>query len=166
MIAFTESHDDSARSKESGDADQAGSPGAPNAHPLDPIIKHLAELREFALHYVAARKDQAQVAARRLLVLLGIVVFAGAAGITLLVTSAVLVLTGLAAVVGDALGSSAGIGQLVVGSGTLLAFCLMLWLGLAVRRRFARQQTRQKYERRHDAQRARFGADVAQRASS
>jgi hypothetical protein len=140
--------------------------GAPNAHPLEPLIKHLAELREFALHYGEARKDQAKASAKHFIMLAGLVCVVGVSGIALVTTSAILVLTGLAEVVGEALGDRAGLGRLVVGGGTLMACIGMIWIALSRRNWNARQQTKQKYERRHHAQRVRFGEDVAQRASS
>jgi len=145
------------------DADAAG---ASTAHPLDPLVKHLAELREFSLHYVEARKDQAKASAKRFMLLAGLVCVGGVIGIALVATSTILVLAGLATVVGDVLGNRAGVGQLVVGGSTLLACSGVVWIVLSRRSWIARKETQQKYERRHHAQRVRFGEDAAQRAAS
>lgn len=137
-----------------------------DVHPLEPLLAQMAELREFALNYVEARKDKLKASGRRLAVGLALLCVAGVVAVSLLATSMVLILNGLSQLVGDALGGRSGIGQLVVGSINLLAVLAVGKVLVTVRSWKAYRETKQKYERRHHTQRTRFGEDVAERSSS
>lgn len=149
----------------SDDSDSEGNK-APQAHPLEPLLKRLAELCEFALNYAEARKDKALASARHVAVQVALACIAGVCAVAVLLTSLVLALTGLSQVVGKAMGGYPGVGEIVVGGGTILIVVAVAWLRLAVRKHVAQREAKQKYERRHRSQQSRFGEDVIQRASS
>jgi hypothetical protein len=136
------------------------------ANPLEPLLKQLAELHEFTLHYLEARKDRLKASGRRLLMHLAVGVCGLGVILVVLLTSVSFVLGGLSQLVADALDSRLAIGQLIVGGVTLLALATVGRLAVSNRIWAAYQETKHKYERRHHAQRTRFGEDATDRASS
>lgn len=142
-----------------------GEESAPEMHPLEPLLKHLAELREFALYYLEARTDQARVVVRRVLMRLALFAVVGLLGLVVIAAALVLALYGLSEILDAALGSHSGAGKLVVGCGTVLAAYVVGRVALGRMNQSTLQQTRRKYELRHEAQRTKFGEDVPQRAS-
>jgi hypothetical protein len=139
--------------------------GPPDPHPLDPLFEQVAAVREFSLNYFAAQKDSAKASVRRLAIKaalgLGGAIIVG----TAVVVSTALVIDGLAELVSLAVGRGVWAGKLVVGGGLLLVLGLVIMLYITRIMRVAREHTIRKYESRHHAQRAKFGADVTQRAA-
>jgi hypothetical protein len=135
-------------------------------HPLDPLLNQGAMLREFALHYVEAQKDAATAALRRLVIKAVVGLVALMIGGTILIASAVTMLDGLAELVSMAAGGRPWAGKLAVGGGILLMLLMFGTLFVARHARARRDRIVRKYESLHHAQRAKFGADVAQRAAS
>jgi hypothetical protein len=142
------------------------SQSVPGEHPLDPLLKHAAELREYGLDYLSARRDEFKSAARRLLLRAAAVFAAFLAVLTLLAAGIVLCLNGLAAILSAAWGKEAGWGQVVVGAGALTVLAAACAIGAWQWNRVARKKVREKYEHRHQNQRATVGTDVAQRAAA
>jgi hypothetical protein len=136
-----------------------------HVHPSESMIEQLAELREYVLLYVEARKDKARAVVRRLVVVSVILIGVGIAWVTTLVAGAVLLVHGLAAATGSAIGNRHWAGQIVVGGSVVVGTLLVIILLAGLSNRAARQRTIEKYERRHRIQRARFGANARQRSA-
>ena len=137
----------------------------PNPHPLEPLLKQIAILREFTLHYIEAQKDQAKATVRRLVINVAMGIVAAIIGATLLIVSTILVADGLAELISVALGGRPWAGKLILGGGLLVLFGLVAAIIIARLRRAERRRIIRKYESRHHAQRAKFGSDVTQRAA-
>jgi hypothetical protein len=135
------------------------------AHPLEPLLKQAAMLREFGLHYVEARKDSAKAAVRRLLIKAAVGVIAAIVGGTILIASSVMVADGLSELVSLAAGGRPWVGKLVVGVGVLVILSLVSWFYISRLLRAERERIIRKYESLHHAQREKFGSDVTQRAA-
>ena len=150
-------------------AAEAGAAGPQNGHastPGDALregLARLAEIREYAAYFLAAKLDGMKAAGLKVLVyaiagILGMVIGAAFAG-----TAAVLLLLGIAHGLGE-LFHHAWIGEVVVagvilgGIGGGLLFALK-WLP-----HMMRKQLVSKYEARQRQQRSEFGRDVAQQA--
>jgi hypothetical protein len=136
------------------------------SNPFEPLLAHVAELREYATHYWTVQKDAAKAKVRRtvLWAILGAV--AGAIGVVLLATASALVLIGLSDALGVLFGDRFWAGKLAVGLGVVLLACGGLALILYRWSKSSRDRTLKQYERRHSKQRAQFGRDVPQRARS
>jgi hypothetical protein len=137
-----------------------------DGNPFEPVLRHVAELREYFVHYWTVQKDAARATARRVLLwtILGLV--AGIVALALLVSAAALALIGLSDALGVVFGERYWAGKLVVGLGVILLSFGGLGLGLYGWSRSSRKNTVQQYERRHSQQRARFGRDIHQRAGA
>lgn len=140
--------------------------GSPHGHPLEPLLKRLTELCEFALNYAQARKDKALVSIRGLLWQLAIACATCVCAIGVLVACMIFALSGLSQIAGRLLGGYPGVGQLVVGGGTIAVVVSLSWIWSLARRRKNSLEAKQRYESRHRSQRIRFGEDVAGRAAS
>jgi hypothetical protein len=151
--------------RSSGGAAPGSRPGAQDPHPLEPLLAQLAMLREFALHYVEAQKDAISSAARRALLKAVLGVFAAIVGATLLITSTVLVALGLAQLISIAADGRAWVGNLAIGGGVLLIVGAATAFYVSRALSAARKRMIEKYELRHTAQRAKYGADVPQKAA-
>jgi len=139
----------------------------PPAEAFREASARIAELKEYASYYVAAKVDSAKASARTavLYAVLGIV--GGLIGIGLLVTAAVFFLDGLAGAIGALFPPRHGwwAGRLIVGviviGGALggATFLVKRVTGSS------RKRTIDKYEARRREERAQFGRDVQERAS-
>lgn len=135
-------------------------PSSSAAELFAPLMAHLHEFLEYAAYYLAARTDlvRAQVRKVALYAVLGIV--GAAALITTLVVAVVMVLIGIAGGLGELLADRPWAGSLLTGC-ILLAIAfgsvrLMLPQWLVTSRR----KVKEKYDRRRQTQRARFGHDI------
>jgi hypothetical protein len=151
--------------------DRAQSPTSPgqampgDPHPLEPLLKQVAMMREFALHYVEVQKDAAKSAVRRLVFKAILGLMAGIIGGTILIASVVMLADGLAELVSVAAGARPWVGKLVVGGVVILTVGLATWIFISRLLRAEREKIIRKYESLHHAQRAKFGSDVTQRAA-
>jgi hypothetical protein len=136
------------------------------AHPLEPLLQQVATVRAFALHYVAAQSDAAKAAVRRTLLKAAAGLIAAIVAVTFLIVCTILLARGLAELISIAAGNRAWVGNLALGGGTLLIVAIAVGVYVVRQQRAARDQTIRKYESRHYAQRAKFGADVTQRAAN
>ncbi len=137
--------------------------GGPEA--LGRLQAQLEEMAEYARLYASARKDAIVAALRKVALLAAAGIVALLIVTATLVTAAVIALLGLAQLIGAALGDRLWAGYLITGFGLLALVALGLAVSIfAMQRRF-HKQTLEKYARRHQAQRARFGHDVGQQAA-
>jgi len=157
------SADNGRRAPPSEGADEAhDSPG----EAVHAAMRHLAEIREYAAHFVAAKFDSAKAGVRRvgLFIAIGILGLAGAAA--LVGAAVVLALVGAANGIGAALGGRVWAGQLIVGLGLVIAVGVVAMLGLRMLNNSWRRQTEKKYEARIQQQRRQYGHDARQRAAA
>lgn len=149
-------------------SDAASVPRGPSAARM--IAQQLAELREFASHYLAAKQDSAKLSVKQSVIYAGL----GIVGLIFL-SNLILAATG-ALVVGIALGLArlfgeeyAWLGPLATGAALLVIIAVA---ALIVLRRItgkSRSRTVEKYEQRIKQQSAQFGHnlhDEARRAPS
>jgi hypothetical protein len=127
--------------------------------------RQLEELVEYARLYVSARSDAVKVRVVRLglLAVAGFLLLLVAGSVA--VTAAVISLLGIAGAIGDALDGRLWAGYLITGGGLLLSLALAVVVTLRAVRRGMQRRMSDKYERRHQQQRERFGHDVSQQAA-
>jgi hypothetical protein len=126
----------------------------------------LAELGEFARHYLAAQTDLLKLRLLNLAILAGLGVIGLFGAIALIVTLIVMVCSGLAELIAAALDHRMWAGNLIVGGGLLVVLGLGAWLGLRMIRQKHLTQTRAKYELRHKQQRDEFGQSAFERSQA
>src|SRR4051794_7065410 len=91
----------------------------PAPHPLDPLLAHLADLREQASLYAEATADRVKLTVRQAAVRAALGCLALLAGAAVVVTAAVLMLNGIAGGIGALIGNRLWAGQLITGLGLL-----------------------------------------------
>lgn len=136
----------------------------PDVNPLEPLLKHLTELREYISYYLASSADSVKLSVRSALIkaVMGIVGLLAASAVV--ITAAVLLLTGMAHGLAVLFGNRLWAGELTTGVVVLAATAAGVYLGVSRLTKSSRRKTIEKYERRQDQQRAAFGHDVHQRA--
>ncbi len=120
----------------------------------------LEELDEYAKLYASAKRDALALLVRRAAFWSAAALVAASVAVTAVVTATVLAMLGLTQLLSEVLGNRAWAGNLILGGGLLLTLSLGLATMFVLLQSKFRKQTVQKYERRHQAQRARFGHDV------
>jgi hypothetical protein len=135
-------------------------------HPLDPLLEQVAEVRTFALHYVEAQTDTVRAAARRTLIKAAAGLGAAIVALTFVIACTLMLAEGLAELISLAAGGRPWVGNLALGGGVLVILGVAAAICIRRQLRASREQTIRKYENRHYAQRAKFGADVTQRAAT
>jgi hypothetical protein len=153
----------------SGQTDDRPSDGEPRSgygppHPLDGISKQIREVIEYANFYVEARKDMLRATVRSLIwkAVAGIV--AGLAGVTVIIVATTYLLSGIAHGLGRLLGDEYWLGELITAVTIFLALVIAGWVAIRSMKRKSRERTIQKYERRQQQQRDRFGHSATERA--
>jgi hypothetical protein len=126
----------------------------------------IAELKEYASYYVAAKVDSVKASARTAVLYAVLGVVGGLIGIGLLITAAVFFLDGLAGAIGALFPARHGwwAGRLIVG---VLVIAGALGGAMFLVKRVtgsSRKRTIEKYEARRREERAQFGRDVQERA--
>jgi hypothetical protein len=116
------------------------------------------------MHYRAARGDAMSAKVKRLAVWGAVGLIGLFAGIAAVVVAVYLALDGIALGLAALFGRP-WVGELVTGLGVLLLAGLGLWIGLRYWMNLSLRTAKEKYERRRNLERRRFGKDVAQRAS-
>jgi len=129
-------------------------------HNVGPLI---AELKTYVLHFASAKVDGVKASIRKLVLYAVLGVVGLLAAVALVVTSVVLVCTGIASALTLAFGY-AWLGQLVTGLALLALIVGVLWVGVSAAMKSSRHRTALQYEQRHAQQRAIFGHDVNDRA--
>jgi hypothetical protein len=168
MSSPTASPNGTANSADKDAADRAPTSDQPHPADLDEtwaaILSRLAELREYALYYVAANLDRLRLTARGAVMGTVLAIFVGLIAATIVATAAVLFVVSISAGLSELMGHRAWLGQLIVSVFILVSASGGAWL---VVRRALRKYERtlvEKYEHRKQAERIEYGTDVEQRA--
>jgi len=125
-----------------------------------PLVAHFRELLEYASYYFSARADLVKSKVRRLALYAAVGLIAALAGATVLVVALVMMLVGVAGGLAELMGNRPWAGNLATGA--LIAAVVFGSLRLLMPQWLvnSRRQTKDKYDRRRQTQRARFGHDV------
>jgi hypothetical protein len=126
----------------------------------------LEELGEYARLYASAKRDALTSVVRRAAMWAAVAALAGSIAVATVITATVLAMIGLSQLLGQLLGDRPWAGYLVVGGGLLLVLAITTFAVMKSLDSKFRKQTVQKYERRHQAQRTRFGHDATGRPRS
>jgi hypothetical protein len=140
----------------------------PVDHPADAIrdaLGKLAELREFAAYYVAAKVDALKVTARQLGIYVGLGLLGTVATATVVVMSVVLLLRGIAGAFADLFPTHPWIGDLITALIFLSIPVIGILIGMRILTRTFKTSTVHKYERRQSEQRQQFGRNVRDEAT-
>jgi hypothetical protein len=126
------------------------------------VAARLAELRAYAVYYLAAKIDQVRLSIRQLVLaaVLCVLLLIAAAGV--IVTAIVLLLEGVAGGVAAICGQR-WLGDLICGVLFLGIIAIGVWSGLKRFSKMSRQMTVNKYESKQRQQRSEFGQDVGHR---
>jgi len=146
------------------DQDPRRRPGVPEAEGLRPLLAQIAELREYATHYLSTRADILRLRARRIGLTVALGAVGGILGIVALSTAVVYVLRGMSGGLGELLGGRVWAGDLITGLGILAVVAVAAYVSLPRWMNTSRRRTVEKYELRRQKQRVAFGHDVRQRA--
>jgi hypothetical protein len=128
------------------------------------LIQQGRELQTYGAHYVSAKIDALKLSGRQLLVSVAFACVGLTVLFSLIVVATALLLIGLSAGLGDALGNTLWLGQVLVGLGFLSVLAIVGAIGRAVIRKRSRRQKVQHYDQRQSQQRAQFGHSAADRA--
>ncbi|MGB7160594.1 MAG: hypothetical protein WBD40_21190, partial [Tepidisphaeraceae bacterium] len=145
--------------------EDAPAPERPPEQAFKDVSAHLAEMKEYAAYYVAAKADAMKASVRSLGLYAALGVVGLIAGGAIIVTSAVLLLSGLAGAIGAVFdpdlpwGGHLVVGALVLGGMGTGAMLFMKKFTAA-----SRERTVKKYESRKQQQRVQHGHDVRERA--
>lgn len=140
----------------------------PPDHPADAIrdaFGKLAELREFAAYYVAAKIDALKVTARRVGIFAGLGLMGAVAAATVVVVSVVLLLRGIAGAFAEIFPAHPWIGDLITAVIFLAIPVIGILIGMRILTRTFKTSTVDKYERRQSEQRQQFGRSVRDEAT-
>lgn len=140
----------------------------PPEHPADAIrdaLGKLAELREFAAYYVAAKVDALKVTARQIGIFAGLGVLGGVGAATVVVVSVVLLLRGIAGAFAEIFPAHPWIGDLITAVIFLAIPVIAILIGMRILTRTFKTSTVHKYERRQSEQRQQFGRSVRDQAT-
>jgi uncharacterized membrane protein len=142
-----------------------GDDGAPQSteQAIDAVFKHVAEVRDYALLYVETRKDQVKVVLFKVLLYAVLGMLALVVGAGVLAVSVVLLLQGVAGGLARLLGDRAWAGNLITGGGVLLFLVLAIYFGVRGATRSSRRRLGEKYDRRQEELRRRFGREASPR---
>lgn len=123
------------------------------------LLQQVAELREYASFYAAARIDSAKASVRSAITWMAAAALGFVAVGGLIVMASWFVLSGMAQGLGTLFGAQSWIGTLLTGLAALAGVGAgVLWV--AARRENARKRMVEKYEARQAHQRTRFGRDA------
>jgi hypothetical protein len=122
-------------------------------------VTRVAEAREYFGHLLAAEVDRFKLKVRRILLWTAAGVVALVLLLTVLVSAAFLLLSGIAAAIGNLLGHL-WIGDVIIGGGILLLAAGGAWFGLNRWRAAAFKAVKQWFEARKRRQRVEFGRSV------
>lgn len=153
-----------AESSPSGD--HAAEDGRPASDALQQLWRTLAEILEYASCWVSLETDALRARVRKVVQTLVLGVVCGLVGATLAIVSVVMVMTGLARAASAVLGVGPGAGELIVGSAALVLIGIGLFTIGRLSSRRAMRATVERYAKRRDQQRRRFGHDITTRAAA
>jgi hypothetical protein len=132
---------------------------------IAPALKRLAELREYAEYFIAAKADRVRLMLRSTALYAALALLGALVAATLLIAGSVLLLGGLAAGVGRLCGDHAWLGDVIVGGATLAIFAGGAFWAVKRQLKSLHQRIVDRYESRKRQERAVFGDDVAARAA-
>lgn len=147
-------------------ADGADGSGESAAQAFANLSAQIAQLKEYAAYYAAAKLDGIKWSMTRIAVMavLGIVALIVGAGV--LVTAAVLFVTGLASGLGRAFGPDmAWLGWIIVGGLVLVATAIGALMGLSALTKSTQRRMAEKYENKRRRQQYEYGTNVRSRAA-
>jgi hypothetical protein len=139
-------------------------PGGTPAENFRSALDRLAELKEYASYFVAAKLDALKLTVRNVGIYAVLGLIGGIVAATMAVVAVVLLLVGAAHGIGAALGGMYWLGDLIIGVFILGLIAVGAVLGLKMLTRSFKKSTVDKYETRQHQQRRNFGHDVEQRA--
>lgn len=122
----------------------------------------LDEIREYANHYISAKKDLTRAKAKEMASKAILLALIGVAALGTVFVSVLLLLTGIAMGLGELFGDRYWLGFLVTGILLLGIMGLGVWYGLKRWQNASRESTIRRYEQRHELQRSRFHRSVSQ----
>lgn len=122
--------------------------------------KLVAELIEYATHFVTAKADGLKLSLQRIVMLAVLGMAAGIAGLAALIYATILLLSGLATALGILFGGRLWLGNIAVGGIVLGTIAVVVYLALGRVDTHALKVTKARYEARKAAQREQFGRDV------
>jgi hypothetical protein len=126
---------------------------------------HFNELKEYASYYIAAKADGVRASFRNLGLYAALGVVGLLAGGAIVVTSAVLLLTGLAGAIGAIFEpDKPWVGDIAIGLLILAGIGVGTMLFMKKFTAASRERTVKKYESRTQQQRVQYGHDVHERA--
>jgi hypothetical protein len=148
----------------------AGTPGAdqpaPGPDAAKKVLDQVAELREYAAYLAAVKLDSLKLTLRKLLIFAALGIVAAIAGVVAICLAVTQVLYGIADGLGLLFGEHYWAGHLLTGAlvigGTALSVVLMVRKVTGA----SREGTLRKYEIRKSQQKAQYGRDIQQTAST
>lgn len=138
-------------------------PEEPEENPVHDVLADIAQLKAWGRHLLAAKLDNVKLKLRHVTFLVLFALVGLTTGAALMVTGAVLLLSGLAEAVGTWL-ESPWLGKVLVAAvffGVLSVVVLVVWRGVVAR---FHRHLQKKYDALHARQRIHHGVDVEQRA--
>jgi len=145
-----------------------GGTGVDDVPPQDALKsagRYLGELKAYAGNLLSAKADALKLTVKRLVIFAGLGIVGLIIGGAMLVTAAVLLLSGLANLLSAAFNPpKPWFGQLIVGFIVLAGTLVGTWLMLKKLTGASKSATVKKYEQLHEQQRREYGHDVAQRS--
>lgn len=157
---------DSSEFGEGPSIDSAGSRATEQRpDPLQPLLIHLAELREYLGLYCATRIDQWRITARGVVLKAAFGVIGALFGITAAIVAVALLVNGLATGIGLLCGGQIWLGQVIVGALMILTTFGGLLFVMRYLRIIEHRRVVDKYETRKRRERAAFGTDAGERAA-
>lgn len=142
------------------DASSSNSTHGTAADLFAPLMAHLNEFLEYAAYYLSARADLVKAKVRKVVLWTMAGLIAAVAGATALVVAVAMLLIGIAGGLGELMGNRPWAGYLVTGAALAAVVFGTLRLLLPQWLVQSRKQTKEKYDRRRQSQRTRFGHDV------
>lgn len=127
------------------------------------VADRLGEIRDYAGYYADTKVDAIKAKATTYAVYAALGIVGAVVGLAALATAGVLLVSGIAHALA-ALFNSVWLGELVTGLGLLALLGVGAVVGLKVLTASTKRKLMAKYEKRHQDQRAKFGADVLQRS--
>ena len=133
--------------------------------PVERLGKQFSELKAYAWQRCAARIDRVSLEIRRAVVLAVVGLVALLAAAAAVITAVVLLLSGIAGALAELLDGRLWLANLIV-SGAILGLMAVIFVAAyALWARASRRKAKEKYERRSQEQRRRFGHSAADRAA-
>lgn len=126
------------------------------------VGKHWQEFRTYLGHYLSVQMDRLVLSLKMMVLFaaLGMLVLIGLGA--MLVTAAVQICTGIAQLIGDALGGRMWAGYLITGAAIWIAVLAVAIIGINSLMAKSRKATMEKYEQKRAQERVEVGHDVEQ----